>query len=83
MASWNATTQAAPAAQEKENMPSATPTVYEPSRTGSREEVEGASAQRSRGGVDVAQAKEEFATLRRELSRHSQKQKDVEKQVNE
>lgn len=65
-------------------MQSATPTVYEPSRHSSREEMPARSQQpEQHGHVNVAQAKEEFAHLRRELTRQSQKgaRSDLEKQV--
>jgi hypothetical protein len=87
MASWNATTQAQPAAQEKEYIHSTTPTVYEPSHKGSREGMSAAPGAApelpSQNGVDVEQAKEEFAHLRRELTRQSKvaASSDIEKQV--
>jgi hypothetical protein len=62
---------------EKEPIQSATPTVYERSRHNSDEHKpeDGRS-----GGVDVTAAKEDFAQLQREASRHSQGNRDVEKQ---
>jgi hypothetical protein len=65
---------------EKEPMPSATPTVYERSRHNSNEPSERPEESHP-NGVDVAQAKEEFAELSRHYSRQSQGNKDVEKQV--
>jgi hypothetical protein len=82
MASWNATTQAQPAAQEKEYVQSATPTVYERSRHPSEDNGNAAADGTPRGGVDVAEAEQEFEGIRRQLTRQSiQKGKDVEKQV--